>query len=332
MATTETASLKSMEYAVEASGLVKNYGDFAALRDVSLKFPTGSTLGILGPNGAGKTTLVRILTTLTRPDQGSAEVMGWDVRRHPGQVKRLIGVTGQYAAVDEHLTAFENLEMIGRLSRLTRKASKTRADELLSQFRLSDTNSKLVGAFSGGMRRRLDLAAALVASPPLVILDEPTTGLDPLSRRELWDAIDNLVGEGTSVLLTTQYLEEADRLADRIAVIDKGKVVARGTPGDLKEGLGGRRLEIRLANSINTRVAGNILEKECGYCTREDEGGLVLSGPVADGLAELAAVSSAMHKCGIAVREMGIRQATLDDVFLKITGRSQSFEGQGGFR
>jgi len=234
--------------AVETTRLRKNYGDVQALRGVDLRVETGSIFGLLGPNGAGKTTAVRILTTLLLPDEGSARVTGFDVVRDAAKVREQIGLAGQYAAVDENLTGFENLEMVGRLYHLGRGRSRARARELLSSFDLSDAADRLVRTYSGGMRRRLDLAAALVARPPVLFLDEPTTGLDIRSRIELWDAIEALVSEGTTVLLTTQYLDEADRLADRVAVIDQGLVIAEGTPEELKTQVGGERLEIRLCD------------------------------------------------------------------------------------
>src|SRR5215475_14152692 len=243
------ASVEAVPAAVETSRLHKRYGSVEALRGVDLLVETGSVFGLLGPNGAGKTTIVRILTTLLKPDEGSASVDGFDVVRDARRVRERIGLAGQYAAVDENLTGLENLEMVGRLYHLGRGRSRERARELLSSFDLSEAGSRLVRTYSGGMRRRLDLAAALVARPPVLFLDEPTTGLDIRSRIDLWDAIEALVAEGTTVLLTTQYLDEADRLADRIAVIDQGLVIAEGTPDELKAQVGGERLEIHLCDS-----------------------------------------------------------------------------------
>jgi ABC-2 type transport system ATP-binding protein len=238
------ASMDPHGLAVETEGLRKSYGDVHALRGVDLRVEAGTIFGLLGPNGAGKTTAVRILTTLLAPDEGSAHVVGFDVVRDAARVREHIGLAGQYAAVDENLTGFENLQMVGRLYHLGRRQSGERAHELLRDFDLAEAGDRLVRTYSGGMRRRLDLAAALVARPPVLFLDEPTTGLDIRSRIGLWDAMEALVAGGTTVLLTTQYLDEADRLADRIAVIDRGLVIAEGTPNDLKQQVGGDRLEV----------------------------------------------------------------------------------------
>src|ERR687891_2862866 len=250
----------SAQVAIEAQGLQKHYGDVEALRGVDLVVRSGTVFGLLGPNGAGKTTAVRILTTLLKPDDGSARVAGFDVVRDAARVRQHIGLAGQYAAVDENLTGFENLEMVGRLYHLGRANARQRAQELLDDFDLSEAGHRLVRTYSGGMRRRLDLAAALVARPPVLFLDEPTTGLDIRSRIALWEAIEALVAEGTTLLLTTQYLDEADHLADQIAVIDHGRVIAEGTSDQLKAQVGGDRLEIRLGDGHRDEAAIAALE------------------------------------------------------------------------
>jgi ABC-2 type transport system ATP-binding protein len=274
-------------------------------------------LGLLGPNGAGKTTAVRILTTLLKPDEGSARVAGFDVVREAAQVRARIGLAGQYAAVDENLSGSENLEMVGRLYHIGRRASRQRALELLNDFDLAEAGKRLVRRYSGGMRRRLDLAAALVARPPILFLDEPTTGLDLRSRITLWDELDSLVSEGTTVLLTTQYLDEADRLADRIAVVDHGVVIAEGPPDELKGRVGGDRLEIRLADgSLASAAVGALAAVGEGAPSALDD---VVSMPVAGGGAVVHAVR-ALDEAGIAIADIATRQPTLDDVFLKLTG------------
>src|SRR5438874_5728660 len=244
-------TLAAVTAAIEVERLVKLYHDVHALDGLDLEVPEGTVLGLLGPNGAGKTTCVRILATLLKPDKGRAAIRGVDVARHPQEVRRMIGLSGQYAAVDEYLTGFENLEMIGRLYHLGRRESRARAAELLERFELTDAANRPTKTYSGGMRRRLDLAGALVARPPILFLDEPTTGLDPRSRLGMWDMITELVGEGTTVLLTTQYLEEADHLADQIAVIDHGRVIAEGTSDELKDRYGGERIEVVLGETAD---------------------------------------------------------------------------------
>jgi ABC-2 type transport system ATP-binding protein len=306
--------------AVETSGLHKSYGDVEALRGVDLRVETGSVFGLLGPNGAGKTTAVRILTTLLAPDQGSARVAGFDVVRDAAKVRQHIGLAGQYAAVDENLTGFENLEMVGRLYHLGRGHSRDRARELLASFDLSEAGDRLVRTYSGGMRRRLDLAAALVARPPVLFLDEPTTGLDIRSRIGLWDAIEALVSEGTTVLLTTQYLDEADRLADRIAVIDQGLVIAEGTPEELKSQVGGERLEIHLCDGDRGEEAVVALASIASDQPFLEDG--TVRVPVAERRGTIAAAVRRLDEAGIAIDDIAVSTPTLDDVFLTLTGRA----------
>ena len=309
--------------AISAEALVKVFpsrsGEVRALDGVDLEVPVGSVLGLLGPNGAGKTTTVRILTTLLTPDSGRAEVNGIDVAADPQSVRRSIGLSGQYAAVDEYLTGRENLLMIGRLYHLGSAASRVRAGELLEQFDLVEAADRPTKTYSGGMRRRLDLAGALVARPPILFLDEPTTGLDPRSRLGLWEVIEDLVREGTTVLLTTQYLDEADKLADSIAVVDRGRVIARGTSDELKARMGGERLVVTVAAGQVPAARGVLGQLASGELD-VDEHARQLVAPVSGGSAALLGAVRAFDEAGIGILDIGLRRPTLDDVFLQLTG------------
>ena len=307
---------------IRASGLVKRYGALTALDGLDLAVPEGRVLGLLGPNGAGKTTAVRIFTTLLEADAGTAEVAGVDVRSDPHRVRERIGLSGQYAAVDEYLTGFENLDMVGRLYRLGRRRSRSRARELLELFALSDAGDRPVKTYSGGMRRRLDLAAALVAEPAVLFLDEPTTGLDPRSRTDLWGVIRELVAAGTTLLLTTQYLEEADRLADSIVVIDHGRIIAEGPADQLKTEVGGERVELVVASAADVAGAATALSEVAVGDVQIDEHGRRLTAPVTGGAGVLMGVLRLLDSAGVGVLDVGVRRPTLDDVFLQLTGHA----------
>jgi ABC-2 type transport system ATP-binding protein len=306
---------------IEAEGLQKHFGETHALRGVDFAVPEGTILGLLGPNGAGKTTAVRILTTLTKPDAGRAVVAGIDVLRHPAEARRRIGVAGQTASLDELLTGRENLAMVGRLYHLPGAEAKRRADELLHRFELDDAADRPTKTYSGGMRRRLDLAAALVSSPPVLFLDEPTTGLDPRSRLSMWELIAELAQGGSTVLMTTQYLEEADRLADDIVVIDHGRVIARGTPTELKQRIGGERLVVTVAEGQSLERTASVLAAISEEQPHVDESASAVSVPVADHTGVLTRVIRQLDAAGIEVDDAGFRTPTLDEVFLNLTGR-----------
>ncbi|MBB0246964.1 ATP-binding cassette domain-containing protein [Streptomyces alkaliphilus] len=311
-----------MPGAIHAEGLVKTFGDVRALDGVDLDVPEGTVLGLLGPNGAGKTTAVRILTTLLHPDSGHAEVAGLDVLTQPNEVRRSIGLSGQFAAVDEYLTGRENLRMVARLYQLSAADARRRADELLERFNLAEAADRIAKNYSGGMRRRLDLAAALVVSPPVMFMDEPTTGLDPRNRQALWEVIKELVAGGTTLLLTTQYLEEADHLADSIAVVDHGRIIARGTSDELKRRSGGDVVEVIVRDASRVEETRAVLTRlsdgEAGVDTHTRR----LTVPAVGGAKLLVEVIRELDAAGIAIDDIGLRRPTLDDVFISLTGRT----------
>jgi ABC-2 type transport system ATP-binding protein len=312
----------SETYAIEAEGLVKVFGRTRALDGIDLQVRAGTILGMLGPNGAGKTTTVRVLTTLLRPDLGTARVAGFDVRTEAAQVRREIGLTGQYAALDESLTGRANLIMVGQLCRMSKKQAKQRAAELLDEFDLTDAADRGVKTYSGGMRRRLDLAASLVARPSILFLDEPTTGLDPRSRVVTWDAVRALTATGTTVLLTTQHLDEADQLADLITVVDHGRVIAEGTSAGLKAKVGGERVLITVAAQSDLGAARNVLAGIADGPPQTDPATRTVEAPVDGGARRMPEIVRKLDAAGVLLDDLGIRRPSLDDVFLTLTGRA----------
>ena len=322
----------AMAQMIRARGLVKTYGTRSgtveALRGLDLDVDEGQVLGLLGPNGAGKTTAVRILTTLLKADAGTVEVAGIDAAADPDGVRAHIGLSGQYAAIDEHLTGFENLRMVGRLYGMSGREAARRGDELLERFDLLDARNRPSKTYSGGMRRRLDLAASVVAAPPVVVLDEPTTGLDVRSRQQMWTVIKELVAGGSTMVLTTQYLEEADLLADDIVVIDHGRAIAHGSPDDLKLQTGGERIEIVLADAAHSASSSEVLGSVALDDVQVSDSGRHLAAGVSGGAHDLSAVLQALGTRGIDVLDIGLRRPTMDDVFLSLTGRGTDDEGE----
>ncbi len=318
------------DFAVQADGLVKTFGKIRAVDGVSLEVPRGAVYGLLGPNGAGKTTTVQLLTTLLRPDSGTALIDGIDVTKNPGAVRARIGLTGQYAAVEERLTPRENLALIGRLYQLPKRGIADRANELLARFDLEDAGDRVVKEFSGGMRRRLDIAMSLIARPSVLFLDEPTTGLDPRSRLAMWELIEELGDDGTTVLLTTQYLDEADRLAERIVVVDSGAVIANGTADELKDQIGGDRISVSIARRENTARAVEALAPLCTSDVIVEGDGLMLSASIRSGDRVVPQAIRVLDDAGVDVLDVQVRRPTLDDVFLQLTGHAaERGEGDG---
>jgi len=312
------------DYAVEAQGLVKRYGSTVALGGIDLEVPTGTVIAVLGPNGAGKTTAVRILTTLTDADEGCARVAGFDVRTQGNEVRRRIGLAAQDATVDPLLTGRENLVMLGELHQLRRSDARARAVELLGEFSLLDAADRVTSGYSGGMRRRLDLAATLVAHPEVLFLDEPTTGLDPRARSELWVVIDTLVGKGTTVVLTTQYLDEAERLADDIVVVDHGRIIARGDARKLKREVGGDQIQVVVVEPAHLAEATEIVARVTGHQPVVDANARSVTAPTGLGVETLVSAAKHLTEAGIAVDDLSLRQPTLDEVFLTLTGSNEA--------
>ncbi len=312
----------SETYAIEAEGLVKVFGRTRALDGIDLQVGAGTILGMLGPNGAGKTTTVRVLTTLLRPDEGTARVAGYDLHAEAAQVRREIGLTGQYAALDESLTGRANLIMVGQLCRLSKKQAKQRAAELLDEFDLAGAADRGVKTYSGGMRRRLDLAASLVARPSVLFLDEPTTGLDPRSRVVTWDAVRALTATGTTVLLTTQHLDEADQLADLITVVDHGRVIAEGTSAELKAKVGGERVLLTVAPESDLAAARDVLARIADGPPQVDPAARTVEAPVVGGARRMPEIVRDLDAAGVLLDDLGVRRPSLDDVFLTLTGRA----------
>jgi ABC-2 type transport system ATP-binding protein len=312
-----------MDETIVVKGLKKSFGDFKVLEGIDFSVKKGEIVALLGPNGAGKTTTIKILSTLLLPDEGAAQISGFDVVENPRDVRANIGLTGQYAAVDEYLTGEENLEMIGRLYRLSPKDSKRRAKELITRFDLVEAGSRPLKTYSGGMRRRIDLAMSLVATPPVLFLDEPTTGLDPRSRLTLWEIIKELAATNITILLTTQYMEEADNLADRIIVIDRGRVIAEGTPPELKAQVGSDHLEVVVSESSNFEKATSIINLES---MRVDVRKRTLRIPTKNGAEDLKTLLNSLGESGIEIEGVSLHRPTLDDVFLTLTGHSSGEE------
>ena len=327
MDTTPTHTGGDSNLAVDASGLVKDFGSFRAVDGIDLQVRRGEVFGVLGPNGAGKTTMLSMLATLLPIDGGSARIFGVDVAASPHQVRQLVGVTGQYASVDENLTAAENLYLFGRLLGLPKARARATGSDLLDRFGLADAADRKISNFSGGMRRRLDLAASLIARPPLIFLDEPTTGLDPRTRGQMWDTIRELVAQGSTILLTTQYLDEADQLADRIAVIDRGRKVAEGTADELKSSVGNSTLQLRLEDREQTTRAAGVVEAVLGEAPvlTPESGGLSIALPDANRAAD---VLIALRESEISISTAAVQQPTLDEVFLAITGHHSDTDSE----